>query len=163
MSKKCKEYIYMDSLNIYFDIPYPHLPTSGLDKLSGLELDRFIMIKAVFSFNENTCFHINRLSALFHNASKCCGNFSTEIRRQIIGIHQHSTFPPSWWPHRPTSPQTLRHGPVLLPQPSWSGGFIPPSHQRSTFYSIPSAREVWKARDMVTKVLHTHNTYLLSI
>ena len=122
MSKKCKEYIYMDSLNIYFDIPIYQLITSGLDKISGLELYRFTIIKAVFSFNENTCFHINRLSALFHNASKCCGNFSTEIRRfvrrQIIGIHQHSTFPASWWPHRPTSPQTLRHGPVLLPQPS---------------------------------------------
>ena len=35
----------------------PHLPiqliTSRLDKISVLELDRFTMIKSVFSFNEN--------------------------------------------------------------------------------------------------------------
>ena len=124
------------------------------------------MIKAVFSFNENTCFHINRLSALFHNASKCCGNFSTEIRRCVRRLD-------NWYSPTqhisclvvaasPNTAPTLRHGPVLLPQPSWSGGFIPPTHQRSTFYSIPSAREVWKARDMVTKVLYTHNIYLSS-
>ena len=140
MSKKCKEYLHGFFKYIF---RYPHLPTSELDKLSGLELDRFIMIKAVFSFNENTCFHINQLSALFHNASKCCGNFSTEIRRlvrrQIIGVHQHSTFPPSWWPHRPTSPQHCAVVPCSCLNPPDPGVL---SHQRSTFYSIPSAREV---------------------